>query len=139
MPNGNLLKFGILRCRDLVELYYGARMVVQVLETAIVPIANTQAKLLGQDPRRIKYEIIVSNPDAAAHFFEVGSPSAMDAGNNAQYELAPNTSLTIERDFFADLEGVTLALAFLTDSAAVTIGTREVILTPAPVDEVPLG
>jgi hypothetical protein len=139
MPDGNILKYGILKCRDLVELYYGARMVVQVLENAIIPTANVQGQLLGQDIRRLKYEIVVANTDAVAHFFEVGSPASMDIGTNTEYFLAANTSFTIERSFLTELEGVTLELAYFTDSALVQIGTRALILTPAPVDEVPLG
>ena len=65
MPDGNILKYGILRCRDLVELYFGARMVATVAELAS-PVGTANPQLIfGDDLRRISYEIVLTNANNA--------------------------------------------------------------------------
>jgi hypothetical protein len=136
----NLLKYGVLSCRDLVELYYGARMVVSITENAFsIPDDGSVIPLLLQDPRRIRYEINWQNQNAIDVVFSYGSPAAMDLGTNEALVLAPGTGGTFERNWITDQEGVCLALSASGFAGAFGVSTRETFLTPAPVDEVPLG
>lgn len=135
----NLLKFGVLRCRELVELYFGWRLVASVIEKSN-NLDNTKPQLiLGQDPRRIRYEIIVTNPDATAHnCYLDASPDAV-TNIASEYAIAPHSSLIIERTFLSDLDAVTMPVWGQAGAAGLSVATRETFLTPAPVDEVPLG
>ena len=47
--------------------------------------------------------------------------------------------MIIKRSFLTDFETVCLAQWFINVDANASISARTVILTPAPVDEVPLG
>lgn len=137
MPNDNAIKFGILKTRDLVELYYGARMVATIAETEPGGLVNVQNKLLGADPRRIKYEIILGNLGPVTHAIQIGSPSAVAGGDNQIYVIPPGGTIIIERGFRADMETVCGPLDMIFDNNDVQISVRETFLTPIPVDEMP--
>ena len=139
MLKDNLLKYGVLRCRDLVELYYGARMVATLLEGGPNFTGGVQFHLLSQDPRRIAYEIIIANPDATPYSFSLGTPASFDAGTNQTYEIPAHDEIIIERSFLTGLDSVTMAVDGNLPASLMSIATREIFLTPAPVDEVPLG
>lgn len=125
----------ILQCRDLVQLYYGARMVTAVIEKE--PPVNTSnfLPLIAQDSRRIRYEIILANEDAAAQTVDIGTILATGGFNFQEYSIPPGDTKVIERDFLTDLDAVTLALICQPSSLNVVISTRETFLTPLPADE----
>jgi hypothetical protein len=137
MANGNILKYGILRCRELVELYYGARMVVSITENSNNLSNAAPQQILGQDPRRIRYEIIVTNAGAAAIVFWLNASQDAVANIASQYTVGAGRSIVIERDFLTDLDAVTVPVWGQANSGGLTVSTRETFLTPAPVDEGP--
>lgn len=137
MPNDNAIKFGLLKCRDLVELYYGARMVASIVETQIPAAANTLFQLLAPDPRRIAYELIFANGVNAINQFQIGSPQTDAPGNQQFYSIPPGGTLIIKRNFLEDLDAVGIELGCKIFGAAITVSTRETFLTPIPVDEMP--
>ena len=140
MPNDNLLKYGILKCRDLVELYYGARMVTSVTETKFSASA-TPYLILNQDPRRIRYEVWYDTTNLAAPTsIRIGTPAAIGSGEAISFDPFISVyTLPLVRDFLTDLDSVCLALMVSDSSGQLIVSTRETFLTPAPVDEVPLG
>jgi hypothetical protein len=126
---------GIFRCRDLVTLYFGVRMVTSVIEQDIFIDSNVDPLIL-QDPRRIRYEIIIAaQPSSPASFF-VGTPPSFDQGTSQQYALPENGTLIIVRDWITDGDAVTLALSFQNNTdTAPFVSTRETFLTPPGEDE----
>jgi hypothetical protein len=131
------IKYGILRTRDLVELYYGARMVTDLVENYFPSVVNPIV-ILQQDPRRIRYEVIISyttgpNPGAVV----LGSPRTNAVGIGQTYWLNPGETIIVERDFLTDLDAVTIELDNLGGTPGIVISTRETFLTPTPVDEGP--
>jgi hypothetical protein len=143
VPSDNILKYGILKCRDLVTLYYGVPMVMSLFESSIQVAAFTPKLLVGQDPRRISYEITLACSDVVTHFAQIGS--SLDSLTNsvppigAQYQVPPGASIVIERNFLTDGDSICLPVWFQADGMAVLASIRAVFLTPAPIDEVPLG
>lgn len=137
MPNDNAIKFGILKTRDLVELWYGARMVVQVRATLFNLQASTVVQILQPDPRRIRYEIVFENFDPGPATFDLGTQAEQDSGNTLEYQVPTGASVVVTRTWLDDLEGVTLEQTASTDVANTRVGVRETILTPIPVDEMP--
>lgn len=139
MPSDNLLKYGVLRCRDLVELYFGARMVMALVENNVEADGTIQT-IINQDQRRIRYEIVAVNLSAIApNFFNTGSRLAFANGTPAQYMIPPGATIVITRDFFTDGDAVCIEVQAQAQLSTVGFSTRETFLTPAPVDEVPLG
>jgi hypothetical protein len=139
MPNDNLLKYGILKCRDLVALYYGAYMVMVPKETLYVVGTTAPTQILSQDPRRIKYEIAVT-PQTAPD--DISIATSLDASQNflgMDYEVPDTTVLIIERSFLSDGDSVTLPLWAMGDTTSWSVTVREIFLSTAPVDETPLG
>jgi hypothetical protein len=134
------IAFGILKCRDLVQLYYGARLVASVIETVNEVASDAAGLLLNQDPRLIKYEIQMSNTDTV-NPLQVFLGSTLDAvlgGTNfLEYNIPINETVIVERNFFTDLDAVTLPVFVFPQGANFAITTRETFLTPAPVDEGP--
>ena len=135
----NLLKYGVLKCRDLVELYYGWRIVTFAVETKYLPGAATLVQILQQDTRRIKYEIILNNESNAGDDIQIGTPDAIAAGTSWDISIAPADSYTINRSFLTDLDAVVQPLWAEGDLGNIACYVRETFLTPSPVDEVPLG
>lgn len=137
-PTSDQIKFGILRTRDLVELYYQGRMVVNVAENELAINGNTQTNILQQDPRRIRYEIIITaeNPASTTNI-NIGSPAAVTGSTCELYFLAANQNIVIIRDFRSDMEGVVLPIDILGSNpgTGIVVSTRETFLTPLPVDE----
>ena len=137
MAIGDAVKFGILRTRDLVELYYGARMVVTIKESYFSAVTSLK-QVLGPDSRRIRYEIVIGNASNAAPFTcFVGSPASMDSLTAAFYHGAIASTLVIDRSFLTDMEAVCLPISVRPNLGSLDIGVRETFLTPAPVDEFP--
>lgn len=130
---------GILKCRDLVQLFYGLPMVANIITTVVELAPSSIAVIFGADPRRIKYEIIVANEGATADFISIGTPAEIDAGVALEIQLNGGDSYTIKRDFFTDLDSVCLPLSAATSTNPWLISSRETFLTPAPVDEIPAG
>jgi hypothetical protein len=126
---------GIFRCRDLVTLYFGVRMVATLNENLYFISASGQTQqILGQDPRRISYEITFE-AGASPGVLYIGNQAQMDASQAAVYRLNGDT-IVIARNWFVDLDAVTLPLLARAGSTApYEIFVREIILTPAGVDE----
>jgi len=135
----NLLKYGVLKCRDLVELYFGWRYVVTISENAFTP-SMTPYLILNQDPRRIRYEIWINvvNVVAGATVL-LGSPAAIDAGTAPNLQPFSFYNGPLVRDWITDGEAVTLPVMVSDGTGVIIFSTRETFLTPAPVDELPLG
>lgn len=140
MPSENILKYGILKCRDAVAQYYGWPMVVSITETAFAA-SSTPYLILKQDPRRIRYEIWINNfNDIVGTPIAIGSPAAIDSGNAATISaVALTANIPIVRDFLSDLEAVCLPVMVHDPEGTNIFSVRETFLTPAPVDEVPLA
>ena len=137
MPTPPDIRFGILKTRDLVQLYYGARMVANIIE-AEPSNSGPPAPLIGADPRRVKYEIIISEGSGAAFAIAaVGSQASFDAGTSAIYSIPPGGTVVISRDFFTDLDSVCLELWGAIVGGQISFSTRETFLTPIPIDEAP--
>lgn len=140
MAIGDAIKYGVLRTRDLVELYFGARMVVSLVEKSPTIAVGTTAVVLQQDPRRIRYELVLTSSFNGALSVLVGSPASFEAGTAALYRAVTNGQIVIERDFLTDMEGVCLPVAIqptAAEGSPAIASTRETFLTPAPVDEFP--
>jgi hypothetical protein len=132
------IKYGILKCRDLVQLYYGARMVAVPKEQLIfLSTLDLAVAVLGQDPRRISYEIVVTGGAGASGLFYVGTKTEMDTNAAAVYRFVANVSTTIKRDFFTQLDAVCLPLFVRAGIVPIEVFVREIILTPSPIDEGP--
>ena len=139
MLKDNLLKYGVLKCRDLVELYFGWRAVTTVIQIGYSPTATVPFQLFGPDPRRIRYEVIFASFDAASQEADLATKAALDSGNHEIYAVPPGGTIKIERNFLTDLEAVTLDQWCALGTATLFVSTRQTFLTPAPVDEVPIG
>lgn len=130
---------GILKCRDLVQLFYGVPMVASVIYSQVGIDASSVAPILSADPRRIKYEIILTNVGATTDQILIGAPSAIDLDSGLFIGAPAGESYTIKRDFFIDLDSVCLPLSALAGANNWAVSIRETFLTPAPVDEIPAG
>jgi hypothetical protein len=122
----------------LVELYYAGRMVVSVTYTRFLFNPGDIQQVLSQDPRRIRYELVISGSDMAqTGQVIIGTSTAIDDGTAQVYSYNAGVTIQIERDFRSDMEGVCLPL-FCEDGAGGTfISVRETFLTPLPIDEEP--
>lgn len=130
---------GILKCRDLVQLFYGLPMVTAVIDSNVALDASAIAQVLSADPRRIKYEIILTNLGATADGILIGTPTDLDQGTALFAGAAAGESYTIKRDFFTDLDSVCIPLSAQAGANPWVVSVRETFLTPAPVDEIPAG
>lgn len=130
---------GILKCRDLVQLYYGLPMVAALIENLFYVQGGDTVQILGPDPRRIKYEIIISAQNASIIY--IGSLNQMDQSTAAVYQFGSAGVETISRNFLTDLDSVCLPLLARNTASenAFEVFVRETFLTPAPVDEIPAG
>ena len=133
------IQFGILKCRDLTQLYYGARLVANVkVSQAPDDAYTTQGLLIGQDPRRIKYELIFGNTDnGTAHQVYLGTNIDTVNSNPESYSLPPDATIVVSRSFLTDLDAVTMEVWVVITDPTVYVAARETFLTPAPVDEGP--
>ena len=141
-PTSDQIKFGILRTRDLVELYYQGRMNVSVVLTNVAVTLNIRAVLVPQNASRIRYEFLFENIDATGvAIIDFGTPFEIDSGNSQEFVLNPHSNLLITRQFRDDLEGVCIAqsvgAAALSGTPQIFVGVRETLLTPLPADELP--
>lgn len=129
------LKSRILSARQLVELYFGVGMVTNIVENFQNLLAVTSV-ILGPDPRRIKYEIILANTSATLPTsVQIGFSGGIDLNAPQVYNLAPGATIVIERTFFSDLDSVTLPLWGVASGNGCFVSTREVFLTPPAVTE----
>ena len=139
MLKDNLLKYGVLRCRDLVELYYGMRIVTRSVWSSPTNVTGQTNLLLNQDSRRIRYEILMANFDGTFLDVSMGPTREFAASNAFKYVVPGQSSMVVERNFITDGDAVTEAVYAFPNGNNFNISLRETILTPAPVDEVPLG
>lgn len=136
----NLLKYGILRTRDLVELYYGARMVgVSLTPTYFNNFSGQPTQIFKQDPRRYKYRIVFGANGGATTATSFARTADIVAAQSVTYQCGSGQIFVLERNFLSDLESVCEELWCLNANAGLFLSTQEWILVPAPVDEVPLG
>lgn len=141
MPGDNLLKFGILKCRDLCTLYFGATMVAVAKDTQFLPstLLTSPVQILQQDLRRIAYEIVLTNTGTTADDMSIGTYDACLAFTAWDISLGATANFLIRRSFDTDLDSVVQPLWAFGDAGKIAVLVREVFLTPAPVDEVQLG
>lgn len=140
MPSQNILKYGVLRARDLAELYYGWRLVGVALPIVQIDTSSaTPQQILQPDPRRYKWIVTMCNDGGNSVECIFGRSSDVTQGTGVPYTLATQTTLEIQRNWLADLDVVTDELWMLVENASVRVAIQQFILTPAPVDEVPLA
>ena len=120
-----------------MQLYYGARLVAFIKETVPNIPSATPTLLVGQDPRRIRYELIFTNFDSGPLDILLGQTLDALTTIGLEYQVPENSTLIIERSFLTDLDGVTVSVFCNATGSGFTISSRETILTPAPVDEGP--
>jgi hypothetical protein len=135
----NLLKYGILRARDIAALYYGARMVAFAKYSFFSVGKFDRVQILGPDPRRIKFELYLFNTGSAAS--DINIADDIETLNTAPLDVSagPGLTVVIRRTFLSDLDAVCLPLWVVPIVNTWTVSVRETLLTPAPVDEVPLA
>ena len=135
------IKYGILRARDIATLYYGEPMVADEKYSGFTLAANTTTEILTINSRRIYYEIVLSlNSSTGAALIQVAPRSQIEAGNVGNIALWAGENLQINRSFREELDLVSKGLSVNVASSAtasVYAWVREVILSPAPVDEIP--
>jgi hypothetical protein len=131
------IKYGILRTRDLVQLYFGARMVASVLETSPGAIVGPTVQIISGDPRRIKYEIFLANISVAADYVSIFSNGDTSTDNPQLISLPPGASEILTRTFFGDLDAVTLPVFLTPGAGSINVSVRETFLTTLPADELP--
>lgn len=138
MPLGDNKDLGFIRRnRDLVELYYGLRMVALSKESQLSS-QSTQTLAIAVDPRRVKLDLVLANKHTTtACQFLLGSPLAFANSSYAVVVVGPNNSIQISRNFLFDLDSITDELDYQTSGGTPVLSIREVILTPPPVDEAP--
>lgn len=132
------IRFGILKCRDLVQLYYGARMVASVIEKETsVATADKVFQVLAADPRRIRLEITLTSIAAAGNSLRLGRAQDTVVTSGLVFVFLPNTTYYLVRDFFTDFDAVTSPLFAYGTALGMAVSTRETFLTPIPIDELP--
>jgi hypothetical protein len=128
---------GILKCRDLVELYYGFPMVGDVREQLVyVQAASGVTPVVEPDPRRIRLELTLANVNGAFSSLFLGTRTQMDTGKAAVYTLPAHSTLILTRDFLTDLDTVCLPMLARSSVGNWEVFVRETILTPTPIGEV---
>jgi hypothetical protein len=137
LPNGDNIRTGVLRCRDLVELYYGARIATDLIENDPSFTAGQTFILLPLNPARIRYELIFENSTGLRTVFALGSPRAFGVGNQQFYTVSPDSTLIIVRNWTTDADAVVAEVDCNITDGNLLVTTRETILTPLPVDESP--
>lgn len=129
---------GVLKCNDLVELYYGFPLRTIVRAQSISSVAGQQP-LLTPDPRRIKYEIVCVNLAASTPAgIVIGTPAELGTENALEIQALAGGQAVIERSWILDLDSVVEALVYEVQFGTFIISTRETILTPPGVDVIPL-
>ncbi len=135
------IKYGILRARELATLYYGAWMVGDEKYSGFTLAEDTTTDILQTNPRRIYYEIALSlNSSTGSAIVQVAPRSQIEAGNVGNIALWPGENMQINRSFLTELDLVSKGLSVMVASSAtasVYAYVREVLLSPAPVDEIP--
>lgn len=135
--NDAAIRLGILKCRELVELYYGAGMVTDVIENQFTNISTVAGfPIIPQDPRRIKYVITWVVP-SAGNTVKLGSQRTIQSGGGQIYGATSLTTIVVTREWRDGLDEVCAALWALPSNNAIVICTRETFLTPLPADEQP--
>jgi hypothetical protein len=137
VPNGDNLKNGILRTRDLVELYLGGRMVASIVESQPFAASPAIFPLVGLDPRRIRYEVWIANQQVNPLALNIGAKSTLELGNGQQILVLPGTTFYFSRNYQTDLDAVSLDVYAQLTTGTLIIGVRETFLNPLPVDESP--
>jgi hypothetical protein len=125
----------ILKCRDLVELYYGARMVTATKNSQIAFVAGIATQILTVDPRRIRFELVLGNEDAAFITVAISDTSTAINANALLYDVPPGGSIQLNRSFLTDLDSITGELWMLCSNTNLDVSIRETFLTPLPADE----
>jgi hypothetical protein len=138
-PNLPLFPLGILRCRDLVQLYYGVRMVTNLIENEGGFFDTQPVQIISLDPRRIAYDIVMENFGDANDVALVSTIGGLDPPVQAHYGIFPGATQVISRSFLTNLDAVTMPVFACSVNGNIRFDTREVFLTPLPIDEPPVG
>lgn len=143
MGTSDSIRYGILKTRDLVELYFAGRMVADIIEATFVVSSSVPARVLNQDPRRISYELYFCAQSGGTFWtIQLGRTfdQALTASGIVLRSAPPNVNF-IKRNFFEDLDAVCLPVWAMSASGSeiTQLSVRETRLTPVPVDEEPLG
>jgi hypothetical protein len=135
--SGILTTLGIVRCRDLDELYFGGRFVVTIKNTQFLDLSAI-TRILSQNPSRIRYEIFIADAvGAAGSQLVLGTSDEVRNNQGIFIQVANLVTMQIVRDFTTDAEGVVPELWCQFLSGAFSVSVRETILTPLPADESP--
>jgi len=130
------LKYGIVRCRDLVELWLGARLTTDYLESVYYPTVNKWLQILQPNPARIKYEITLIRTAGGLGTIFVGGVRRPALTVQLPYQVSETLpEIIISRDWLRDLDLVTAELWAFPQQASFQVNTRETVLRPLPTDE----
>ena len=136
LPANLNIAAGILRCRDLVQLYYGARMMT-VLAYDSPPGTSNVEQIFTVNPARIAYRIVLENTGNVPFQIFVGTQTAVESQSSLAYEVPAHDSVEISRSFLTDLDAVTQDIWYSPNAANLSVSAEEVLLSPLPVDELP--
>lgn len=131
---------GILRCRDLVTLYYGVPMVTIDVYTYPVFSNGVAVQLASNNPRRIGWTLLFENFDSAnpGYFRICDNPDQVVSGQALEYTVGSNSTYTVERSFLTALDAVSLPIWMaVSNSNELAVSLRETLLSPPPLDELP--
>lgn len=129
---------GVLKCNDLVELYYGLPLRTVIIESFFDLTHPATAQLLLPDPRRIHYEITFAAGGGVTSLVSIGSSLAVVATVAEPISTPVGGTVILVRDWRSELDAVTLPLFVGANVSETIIGVRQVILTPPGVDVIPL-
>lgn len=137
MAIGDNIKLGVLRTRDLVELYLAGRMAVRTQYTPFIDLGTAPVKIASFNAARIAIEIVIANTALAHNAITVGPSLDFVANLWNPYQFASYGFAVITRDYQRDLDGVVEEVWAQANTINSTAVVRETILTPLPVDETP--
>lgn len=131
----------VRRCRDIAEIWLGTRWTTILAENQFGSLAAI-TQIVKPDPRRIRYEIVLSEISGAGSILVGLSQANKTVGIFGQlamlYALPASGSQTITRDYRTDGDNVTaavFALVTVGGGGAGAISVRETLLATLPVDE----
>ncbi len=132
------IRYGILKCRDLVQLYFGARLVTVAIDSWAQVSADTPAQVLPQDPRRISYELWLSPQNNGNDDISIATTQdALFTAASLDLNALSGATLYVKRTWYDDGDSVVQPLWAEPDSFTWSVSVRQILLQAAPVDEGP--
>lgn len=140
MAGSPSIRFGILKARDLVELYFGARMVIdqryaqQTVNNHATPLAQ---QILTANPARIAYELFLACAGGGDGSIYLWPNADLTAANSLRINVLGDSTVVINRDWLRYGDSLTRELWAGSTGNQFFVSTVEYLLTPLPVDNLP--